>query len=38
MLRDPRVPERVVSGLGRWCAENHVSRLADVVGTLEWHS
>ena len=38
MLRDPRVPERVVGGLGRWCAKNGVSRLSDVVGTLEWRS
>lgn len=35
MLRDPRVPERVVHGLERWCAENGVTRIADVVGSLE---
>jgi dihydroorotate dehydrogenase (NAD+) catalytic subunit len=35
MLRDPRTPERVVRGLERWCAEQGVKRLADVVGTLE---
>jgi dihydroorotate dehydrogenase (NAD+) catalytic subunit len=34
MLRDPRVPERVVKGLARWCEENGVGRLNDVVGTL----
>jgi len=33
-LRDPRAPERLVRGLGRWCAEQGVSRLSDVVGTL----
>jgi dihydroorotate dehydrogenase (NAD+) catalytic subunit len=35
MLRDPRTPERVVEGLARWCDRHGVSRLADVVGTLE---
>jgi dihydroorotate dehydrogenase (NAD+) catalytic subunit len=35
MLRDPRTPERVVRDLERWCEEHRISRLADVVGTLE---
>lgn len=35
MLRDPRTPERVVRGLERWCAEQGVSSIAEVVGTLE---
>jgi dihydroorotate dehydrogenase (NAD+) catalytic subunit len=35
MLRDPRAPERVVRGLERWCATHGVSRIADVVGTLQ---
>lgn len=35
MLRDPRAPERVVRGLERWCADNGVARVADVVGSLE---
>jgi dihydroorotate dehydrogenase (NAD+) catalytic subunit len=35
MLRDPRTPERVVRGLERWCAEQGVRQLADLVGTLE---
>jgi dihydroorotate dehydrogenase (NAD+) catalytic subunit len=34
MLRDPRAPERVVAGLARWCAQQGVARLGDVVGTL----
>jgi dihydroorotate dehydrogenase (NAD+) catalytic subunit len=34
MLRDPRAPERVVRGLERWCAEQGVTSLADIVGTL----
>jgi dihydroorotate dehydrogenase (NAD+) catalytic subunit len=35
MLRDPRTPERVVEGLARWCDRHGVSRISDVVGTLE---
>jgi len=35
MLRDPRAPEQVVRGLEHWCAANGVSRIADIVGTLE---
>ena len=34
-LRDPRAPGRVVDGLARWCARERVSRLADLVGTVE---
>jgi dihydroorotate dehydrogenase (NAD+) catalytic subunit len=35
MLRDPRTPERVVAGLAEWCDRHGVSKLADVVGSLE---
>ena len=35
MLRDPRAPERIVRGLGRWCERHGVARIAHVVGTLE---
>lgn len=35
-LRDPRVPERIVRDLGRWCERHGVRMLADVIGTLEW--
>ena len=35
-LADPRVPERIVRDLERWCAREGVSRLADVVGSLNW--
>lgn len=37
-LRDPRVPERVVHDLARWCEEQGVRSLGDIVGTLEWPS
>lgn len=35
-LRDPRLPERVVRDLGKWCRRHGVASIADVVGTLEW--
>ena len=35
MLRDPRAPERLVRALARWCREQGVARLADLIGTLE---
>jgi dihydroorotate dehydrogenase (NAD+) catalytic subunit len=35
MLRDPRAPERIVRDLGQWCERHGVTRIADVVGTLE---
>ncbi len=35
-LEDPRVPERVVRGLERWCRRQGVSNIAELVGTLEW--
>ena len=35
-LVDPRVPERIVRDLGRWCVRHRVTRLTDLVGTLEW--
>jgi dihydroorotate dehydrogenase (NAD+) catalytic subunit len=37
-LRDPRVPERVVRDLGRWCDRHGVRSLGGLVGTLEWPS
>ena len=35
-LRDPRLPERIVCELGKWCARSNVASIADIVGTLEW--
>jgi dihydroorotate dehydrogenase (NAD+) catalytic subunit len=34
-MRDPRAPMRVVRELDAWCSAHGVSRIADVVGTLE---
>ncbi len=33
---DPRAPERIVTGLERWCARHGVRSLSDVRGTLAW--
>ena len=35
-LQDPRLPERIVRDLDRWCEREGVTALADVVGTLQW--
>lgn len=37
-MRDPRTPERVVRGLGEWCAAHDVAAVSDLVGSLEWPS
>lgn len=35
-MRDPRVPERVVDEITKWCDANNVSSLSELRGTLEW--
>lgn len=35
-MQDPRVPERVVRDLAKWCDRHDVRSLSDVIGTLEW--
>lgn len=37
-MRDPRVPERVVRDLGRWCETHGIRSLGELIGTLEWPS
>ncbi|MEO5590732.1 MAG: dihydroorotate dehydrogenase [Gemmatimonadaceae bacterium] len=37
-LRDPRTPERVVGELKAWCETHDVTRVSDIVGSLEWQS
>jgi dihydroorotate dehydrogenase (NAD+) catalytic subunit len=34
-MRDPRLPERIVADLGRWCDAHRVT-VRQLVGTLEW--
>ncbi len=35
-LKDPRLPERIVRDLDRWCSRHGVASIAEVIGTLEW--
>ncbi|MEX1185127.1 MAG: dihydroorotate dehydrogenase [Gemmatimonadaceae bacterium] len=35
-LRDPRLPERIVRDLGKWCRRNGVASIAEIVGSLAW--
>ena len=35
-MRDPRIADRVVSGLERWCSRHNVRSIREVVGTLDW--
>ena len=37
-MQDPRLPERVVRDLARWCDRHGVARLSDLIGALEWPS
>ena len=37
-LRDPRLPERLVGDLDRWCVAHGVNSLSELTGTLEWPS
>jgi dihydroorotate dehydrogenase (NAD+) catalytic subunit len=37
-LKDPRLPERLVRDLDRWCADHGVSTIESMIGTLEWPS
>ena len=32
---DPCATEKIVDGLQRWCFENRVNRITDIIGTLE---
>jgi dihydroorotate dehydrogenase (NAD+) catalytic subunit len=35
-LKDPKVPERIVRDLERWCDREGVRSIAEIVGSLEW--
>jgi dihydroorotate dehydrogenase (NAD+) catalytic subunit len=35
-LREPRLPERMVKDLDRWCERNGISSIMDLVGALQW--
>jgi dihydroorotate dehydrogenase (NAD+) catalytic subunit len=33
-LKDPRVPERLVRGLAKWCERQEIESLAEIVGSV----
>jgi len=35
-MQQPRLPEKLVADLARWCERHDVASLADVRGTLKW--
>ena len=35
-MQDPRLPERLVRGLDRWCDRQGVRSLSELIGALEW--
>lgn len=37
-MRDPRVPERIVTELRTWCERHGVSQVQELSGTLKWPS
>lgn len=37
-MRDPRIPERIVTELRAWCERHGVSQVQDLSGTLTWPS
>jgi dihydroorotate dehydrogenase (NAD+) catalytic subunit len=37
-MQQPRLPEKLVVELGKWCERHGVASLADLRGTLEWKS
>jgi dihydroorotate dehydrogenase (NAD+) catalytic subunit len=37
-MKDPRLPERLVRDLDRWCNDHGIAAISALVGTLEWPS
>src|SRR5688500_14290837 len=37
-MKDPRLPERLVLELDRWCASHQVTSITSLIGSLEWPS
>ena len=35
-LANPRLPERIVADLAAWCERRGVSRVGDIVGSVQW--
>jgi len=37
-MQRPRLPERLVADLGRWCSENGITSLTELRGSLQWEN
>lgn len=37
-MRDPRLPERVVRELARWCDDHGIASITELTGSLQWPS
>jgi dihydroorotate dehydrogenase (NAD+) catalytic subunit len=37
-MQQPRLPEKLVADLGRWCSEKGITSLAELRGSLQWEN
>jgi dihydroorotate dehydrogenase (NAD+) catalytic subunit len=37
-MQQPRLPEKLVADLGRWCSEKGVTSLTELRGSLQWEN
>jgi dihydroorotate dehydrogenase (NAD+) catalytic subunit len=37
-MQQPRLPERLVADLGRWCTEKGITSLSELRGSLQWEN
>ena len=37
-MQQPRLPEKLVADLGRWCSEKGITSLTELRGSLQWES
>jgi dihydroorotate dehydrogenase (NAD+) catalytic subunit len=37
-MQQPRLPERLVADLGRWCTEKGITSLIELRGSLQWEN
>ncbi|HYU52563.1 MAG TPA: hypothetical protein VEK37_06440, partial [Gemmatimonadaceae bacterium] len=37
-MQQPKLPEKLVDDLERWCAETRVTSLSELRGSLQWES
>ena len=37
-MQQPRLPEKLVADLGRWCSEKGITSLSEIRGSLQWEN